>query len=77
LRSVLGRSFERPNPDALCRLVPEGDFQAIHEVNRGIAGRRAAQRRYLRVGHKTHMHQVVLDRLRQVEGNQDAALANG
>ena len=56
--------------------MAEGNLQAVNAVDGGVAGGSAAQGRDLSVGHKTHVHQVVLDVFRQVEGNQDPAFAN-
>ena len=56
--------------------MSERDFEAVNAVDGGVAGRGAAQGRDFSVGHKTHVHQVVLDVLRQVEGHQDPAVTN-
>ena len=50
-------------------LVAQGDFHAVDAVNGGVAGRGAAQRVDARVGHKAHMHQMVLDGFREVESH--------
>ena len=55
--------------------MAEGDFQAVDAVDGGIAGgarRRAVTQRRA----QTHVHQVVLDGFRQVEGDQDPAFTN-
>ncbi len=57
--------------------MAEGNLQAVHAVNRGVAGRRAAQGRHQGIRNKTHMHQMILDRLRQIEGDQDSTFTNG
>ena len=61
---------------ALGRFKTQGDLHAVDAIYRGIAGRSAAQRRHLRIGHKAHMHQVVLHGFGQIEGHQHPALAN-
>ena len=62
--------------DGFCGLVAKGDFHAVDAVDGGVAGRGAAQGGDQRIGDKAHMHQVVLDGFRQVEGHQDPALAD-
>ena len=56
--------------------MAERDFHAVDAIDGGVAGRGAAQGGDLGIGHKAHMHQVVLDVFGQVEGDQDPALAN-
>lgn len=56
--------------------MAEGDFQAVNAIDGGVTGRGAAQGRDFSVGHKTHVHQVVLDVFRQVEGDKDPAITN-
>ena len=70
---MFGGGFNRPDSDGGGGLMAERDFKAVNAVDGGIAGGSAAQGRDLGVGHKTHVHQVVLDVLRQVEGDQDPA----
>lgn len=57
-------------------LMAERDFQSVDAVYGGVAGRSAAQGRDFGVWHKPHMHQVVLDILRQVEGDEDPAFTD-
>jgi hypothetical protein len=57
-------------------LMAERDFQSVDAVYSGVAGRSAAQRRDFGIWHKPHMHQVVLDILRQVEGDEDPAFTD-
>jgi hypothetical protein len=56
--------------------MAESDFKAVDAVDGGVAGRRAAQGRDFSVWDKTHVHQVVLDVLRQVEGDKDPPCTN-
>jgi hypothetical protein len=49
--------------------MAERDFHAVNAVYRGVPGRSAAQGCHLSVGYETHMHQVILDALRQIEGD--------
>jgi hypothetical protein len=56
--------------------MAERDFQSVDAVNGGVAGRSAAQGRDFGVWHKPHMHQVVLNILRQVEGNEHLAFTD-
>jgi hypothetical protein len=59
--------------DGVGGLTAEGDFDAIDAVNRGIAGRGAAESGYDGVGHETHVHEVVLYRIRQMESYDNPA----
>ena len=56
--------------------MAQGNLHAVDAINSGIAGRRAAQSRHMRIGYKAHMHQVVLDRFGQIQGDQNPAFAN-
>jgi hypothetical protein len=56
--------------------MAERDFQSVDAVHGGVAGWSATQGCDFGVWHKPHMHQVVLDILRQVEGNQDPAFTD-
>ena len=56
--------------------MAKGDFHAVNAVDSGVAGRGAAQRRHQGVGHKAHMHQMILNRFRQVEGDQNPTFAD-
>ncbi len=66
----------RANPDCLRSLVAQRNLKSVNGVNRGVAGWGAAHRRHLGIGHKSHVHQVVLNRLRQVESNQDSTITD-
>jgi hypothetical protein len=74
--SIYGLHIYWTHSDGGCRLIAERDLHAIDTVHGGVAGRSAAQGRYFGVWHKPHMHQVVLDILRQVEGNEDPAFTD-
>ncbi len=54
----------------------ERDFHAVDAVDRGIAGRGAAQGGDMGIGDKAHMHQVVLDGFGEIECDQDSAFAD-
>jgi len=56
--------------------MAEGDFHSIDAVDSRVAGRGAAQGRYQSVRDETHVHQVVLDIFRQVEGDQDPTVTD-
>jgi hypothetical protein len=56
-------------------LAAEGNLHAVHAVDGGVAGRRAAQDRDQRIGNKAHVHQMVLHGFRQVKAHQNPALA--
>ncbi len=56
--------------------MAERDFKAVDAIDCGIAGRGAAQGSHLGVRYETHVHQMVLDIIGQIECDQDAAFAN-
>ena len=62
--------------DGLSGFDPQRDLHAVNSVDGWIAGRGAPQSGDVSVWHKTHMHQVVLNRLGEIEGNQYPALAD-
>jgi len=53
--------------------MAQGDLHTVDGINGRIAGRRAAQRRDPRIGHKTHVHQMILHGLGKVQRQQDTA----
>jgi cytoskeletal protein CcmA (bactofilin family) len=64
------------NPDGFGGFVTEGNLHVVNAVDGGIAGRSAAQSGNARIRDKAHVHEVVLNGLREVEGNQDACFAD-
>lgn len=56
--------------------MAEGDFEAVNAVDGGVACWGAAQSLDYGIGDKTHVHQVVLDVFRQVEGDEDTAFTH-
>ena len=65
-----------PHPDRLSRLMPQGDFHSINGIDGGVASRSATQGGHARVGDKPHVHKVILNRLRQIQSYQYAAIAD-
>ena len=64
------------NADGLGGLDPQCDLHAVNAIDSWIARRGAPQSGHVSVWNKTHVHQVVLNRLGQIEGNQYPALAD-
>ncbi len=56
--------------------MAERDLETVDAIDGWIAGRGATKGCDFGVGHKAHMHQVVLDIFGQVEGHQDSLVAN-
>lgn len=51
-------------------------LHAVNAVDGGVTGWGAAQGSHQRIWNKTHMHEVVLYRFRQVKSYQDRALSD-
>jgi hypothetical protein len=62
--------------NGLGRFMAEGYFHPVNAINSRVTGWRAPQRSHQGIGHKPHMHQVVLHGFRQVQGNHYPAFAH-
>lgn len=56
--------------------MPERDFHAVYGVDSRVAGRSTAQNDDACLRYKAHMHEVVLNRLGQVERHHNPGLAD-
>jgi hypothetical protein len=56
--------------------VAEGDFDSVDAVDSGIAGGGAAEGGDFSVGDEAHVHEVVLNRIGQIESDEDACFAD-
>ena len=76
LRSLRACDSDAANADGFGGFVAQRDLHAVDAVDGGVAGRGAAQGGDEGIGDKAHMHQMVLDGFRQIEGDQDPAFAD-
>jgi hypothetical protein len=67
---VFGFALLGADADGSGGLVAQGDFHAVNAENSGVAGGSAAQNGDQRAGDEAHVHEMVLDRFRQVERHQ-------
>jgi hypothetical protein len=62
--------------DGVSGFAAQGNLHAVNGIHGGVAGRSAAQRSHHGVGHKSHVHQVVLHGIGKVEGYDHCGFAN-